>query len=217
MNTIPSDLIPMILLRSQPVDVVKLRQASSRVFRTNHFVTLMQAHYPHAVLTSDPKKQYLALTRGFVTYYKIENGFQANRIAEIGSIVRMSCSYRGIPKSSYDYPYVESSETIPLEMSIDLASDEDLPFQLAGLVVPLGTIMWFAISTEWSSYEVVVKKTREELAVYISDQRLDFLTTLVQMFMDDTGGEAFDDTPDEKVAESYEFNSTLEILLKVSI
>jgi len=77
LDFLSKDIAYLVLLRLKPHDVLNLCYSTTKQFKyycTNQelFTNLMRVHYPNAVLTSNPREQYEAITIGYLTTYKFK-------------------------------------------------------------------------------------------------------------------------------------------------
>jgi len=210
MDRLLRDVISEIMVRLLPKDVLSLRYTCVRLYKMDHFKRLLEAHYPNSLPTSNPMKQYIAITLGVRTYYKIPDALECEQASEVGSPVRISRSFRSIlSEEKYAYSYHECYKEIPESMFIDTVQSDDLVFSLPGVAIPEGASIWFAQMTDHWGYEIVVKNTKEELAEYVSLNCRDYLDDIVESFKGDAQDEQYDRFSSLEISAVPEFDEWL--------
>jgi hypothetical protein len=210
MDLIGRDVIALILIRLPPISVIRLRRVCAAVFRTNHFVLLMRAHYPQAILTSDPKKQYIALTLGFRTYYKIRTDFSDYDTSGWKNPEQISRSFKYHSGDEPNWNAAGYLDLIPEQFLISgYVEDIDIVFFIEGLAIPRETKMWIVLHTTDDEYIVTVRTTKEALVEQIVLSTYDRLLTFHIMAFKETSVFKFNSLTHTQIAETEAFNEFL--------
>lgn len=204
MDELNRDVISEIMVRLQPKDVLNLIWTSASFYHMDHFARLMRCHYPDCVPTNNPRKQYLAITLGFRTYYKIYGLQQTNVISDpIQITIPFRCLEKVNPNSFHPQ---ECHLTISKKYQIEHYTMNDTLFYMKGLPIPNGTDMWFGFLEDQSwGYEIVVMQTRIQLAEYISKNHEAYLQDLIWTFK----GHNYETLTDSQICELPAFNRFL--------
>lgn len=84
-NSLDSAVITEILINLHPKNVISsafiCRKFASAARNRQVFQKLLETHYPSAFLTSNPRQQYIAITEGVETTYRILNLVSKNAVA----------------------------------------------------------------------------------------------------------------------------------------
>lgn len=76
LNKLHRDILEKIFAISSPKDILNLCQTNEKFAKTCRdpevFIRLLDRFYPNAVYTEDPRKQFIAITEGLKTFYRMD-------------------------------------------------------------------------------------------------------------------------------------------------
>lgn len=76
LNKLHRDVLEKIFAISSPKDILNLCQTNEKFAKTCRdpevFIRLLDRFYPNAVYTEDPRKQFIAITEGLKTFYRMD-------------------------------------------------------------------------------------------------------------------------------------------------
>lgn len=150
-----NDALGKILALSTPKDILHLCQTNKRFADTcaspETFKMLLNKYYPTASYTNDPRAQFVAITNGVKTFYKIK--ILKKEPYVFGKPVLMTTSaYTGIENNPAKSTYQSNSEYVV--------------FYLNGLPIPSGENLWLLLQD--STYLPIKEtfRTKEQLIDY---------------------------------------------------
>lgn len=150
-----NDALGKILALSTPKDILHLCQTNKRFAATcaspETFKMLLNKYYPTASYTNDPRAQFVAITNGVKTFYKIK--ILKKEPYVFGKPVLMTTSaYTGIENNPAKSTYQSNSEYVV--------------FYLNGLPIPSGENLWLLLQD--STYLPIKEtfRTKEQLIDY---------------------------------------------------
>lgn len=219
MDLLDQNVIFEIVRRLSPEDVLAFRYAFSKFFRMDVFGRLMELHYPDSVLTGDPERQYIAITRKFRTYYLVDM-HQWDGVQMFGEVRQLSAPTQELrthvglwQEASYGaYPYDHRVGAMIPERKLTVKMEGDEVFYVKGLAIPPGTKMWFGYANTAWGYELVLYPTRRQLAKGVAEWKDDYLWELVDQFEGREIGDA-----DDKVLTMHEFNEFVKAKVGLSL
>jgi len=194
-GTLRRDAVEMLLRNTSPQDVASLCQTNQQFRRVCNnpslFRRLMDKHYPNAIYTNDPRRQFYALVEGVRTYYRLPV------IDQVLLIERET-----VVKKYVFGPPEEMAEEDDLYNTIP--GGEYHVFTVDGVPVPPGTTLYLLMDFDLSSFSSKVFKTREMLADNYAENFEIFEDMLLRNF-----DEEEEDIPREQVVKSKRFRDFL--------
>ena len=218
LNKMNRDALGRLLATSSPKDILRLCQTNEKFRETckdqRMFKRFLDQYYPNAVYTDDPKRQFIALTSGVKTFYRMDiigemekvvmspgggdgvyrytfrKPVQLNEPAKIEdipgwSIDNMPPSYEMEQGTIGNKDQYTIIQGLPEEYKGGLPHEDYLIFHLDGLPPSPGEKLFLLMDTGSELvYEVTTFKTREALAEFYASKYDSYLDDLLDMFTD---------------------------------